>query len=207
MARAGYALLLASALLLVVRSASPALISICTALMTVNLVDNATALPSLFFAEVFWIAVGIGQASVKPDEGVSLRLTRDLVSSSLSGIVLFIVYLFPLWFSLRPQSAPTIALTSFVTPQHWRPSEDNPVYMMLNGAPAPYRVVLRACAPTCRTLFLTPITIGKDGIWDRWTHIELPAGQTVRLLLEVFPQDNPPWRMQPLLRRSWLLTP
>ncbi|WP_245588601.1 O-antigen ligase family protein [Deinococcus pimensis] len=191
----GYVLLVTLSVLLVLRTGSGLLVGLTATVLLFNLVDNTLAVPSLFFAEVFWLGVGMAARvlldSQEPSGAVPASWAWGLPAGAL---VLTLVFLFPLWSPQRASTTPPPRLESLVVDR-----EDRRAFVRLDGVSGSYRFVVRSCAPTCRTLFLRPITLVAGAPWQEW--IDLDSTATAPLLFELYPGTSPPWALQPLARR------
>lgn len=209
----GYALLVGCAALLMLRS-QPVLASICAVLLVVSLVDNVLLVPSPFFSEIFWLALGISQrGDSRESEGILPECSQQLVSPSHvlgAALAVLIVFTFPLWTSLSAHRASqSVQLVAASGPRTWSQSTAYPTYVTLKGQ-GKYRVVVRACLETCRTLgiLIANLDTAPRQIWDGWVEQRLPFSKQrpTEIRLELFPLDAPPVAIQPLARKVWLVT-
>jgi hypothetical protein len=214
----GYFVLLGFAAPLMLK-ASPAVAGLCALLLVVSLVDNVLVLPSPFFAEVFWIAFGIAlneaQASQQKQKQAlsAVPSLQPLIAGNvvgLTGLTMMALLLFPLWTSLLAvTSTPPVQLIAVGAARTWKRGVAYPTEVILRGS-GQYRVVLRACITTCRTMAiananLNEVTTNKSTIWETWMQPLLPSEGTkpVHLYLELYPLKAPPLGIQPLSRNTW----
>ncbi|MFC4452175.1 O-antigen ligase family protein [Deinococcus sonorensis] len=203
----GYALLLGLAVPLMLRSSLP-VAGLSPLLLVASLVDNVLLVPSPFFAELFWIGLGMalreGATSGTPS-AVLLAPTRLVLSAcAVAGL-----YLYPLWTSLWPHPRPTtVQVVAASGARHWPRNQPYRVDVLLQGHGS-YRVVLRGCLSSCRTLGMLPVNLDSVSSqpWDGWLEERLPTapGRATRVLLELYPLNAPPFSIQPLARSSWLV--
>jgi hypothetical protein len=177
----------------------PLALALCTGLFTANLTDNVTLVPSPFFAELFWVTAGIVLSS--PGR-------FSIPGTFAAGTVLMVVMGFPVLAvsTLKAPERPSpYTVRALVAPNRWQTAEPYLMWADLTLPPGTYRLQLRSCRVTCRTLTVLPITVPNTGTVQQALASVLPSSGRQRLSLRLLRGENPPWNFQPLAERSWIV--
>lgn len=166
----GWALLFGTAAAVAVRRRDALGAAILIGLSAANLNDNTTLVPSPFFAEMFWITVGVQLRHLS-----ALRTHHGVLSAALLAGLSWPV----LSAELRPAAQPPgqlLGLEFLYAPTNVLPASSYAVLARFTAPPGTYRASLNACAVTCALLETETFTILPDQ----------PA-PTVRLMGRVWP--------------------
>lgn len=121
-----------------------------TGLLVATATDNTLLVPSPFFAEAFWIIVGIQLA----------RMHEFRVPHGLTGAVTLAALAFPVWASAtdtRSRANLTGALQFIHAPSQVSSAENYSTYSTWRLPPGEYRLLLRSCVESCAVVRLTSL--------------------------------------------------
>lgn len=179
----------------------PLALAVLISLLVGNFTDNVVLVPSPFFAEVFWLVAGMSLSAFRP---VSLHSVL-LIAAALVGLSAF-----PIWAGLRSVSAnPELILTSLEAARRWRVEEPYNVRIGLMLPRGTYRIQLRACDKTCRTVAVTSPFRTPGGKVKKTLSGILPDPASPGLTLQVrlLEGQSAPWRIRPLAQVTWQVLP
>lgn len=152
----GWALLFGSAIVVAIQRRDALGAAILLGLTAANFNDNTTLVPSPFFAEMFWIAVGVQLRHLN-----ALRTHHGVVSAALLAAMSWPV----LSAELRPavqSPGQSLGLEFLYAPTNVRPASSYAVLARFTAPPGTYRASLNACAVTCALLETKTLTVLAD---------------------------------------------
>lgn len=152
----GWALLFGTAIAVAIQRRDALGAAILIGLTVANLNDNTTLVPSPFFAEIFWIAVGVQLRHL-----TSLQIYHGVLSALLLAGLSWPVLAAELQPTAQPPSRP-LNLEFLYAPTNILPASNYAVLARFAVPPGTYRASLNACAVTCALLETTTFTVLAD---------------------------------------------
>lgn len=200
---AGFFLLLGFILYSAIMQRDVLSVSLIAAILAGNFIDNTIMLPSPFFAEMFWLAAGTQLGTRFSPLSTLSETSRRLVSSTapaLLGAGLLLTMGFPLLAILNGSgSGSALPALQVDADQLIVPQAPYRVHVRLSGK-GNYRLVLRSCIVTCRTLAQAPVDLSVSP--EIWLEGQVPlTDQRMNLLL--LTGTAVPWQIRPLGEIEW----
>lgn len=117
--------------------------AILTGLLVATINDNTLLVPSPFFAELFWVVLGMQLVHLR-----ELNLAGGLVGAALA-----LALSLPIWGGVFGKTEPLDGSISFLNaPARVKSAKDYMVYVQFSVPPGEYRVSLRTCTEFCQTI-------------------------------------------------------
>ena len=137
-----------------------------TGLVVASVTDNTLLVPSPFFAELFWLTVGVQLGKWQVTRGVA-------VPSATAGVALGVLavlgapVLMTTWAGVKGRSTNLPEITWLYNPVQVTPGQEYSAYVRLKGqnsarVPQSYRLSLNACAGTCQEVAQRQVTLGQE---------------------------------------------
>ena len=158
-------------------SREPFAVAVVVGLLLTSVFDNTLLVPSPFFAELFWIVVG-------------MQLSRSLTIKPMqiaASVMLLPVLALPLIGAALPAKHFPATLRYFSAPRRVQSPEDYSVVAQFGLPAGHYRVNLRSCTESCATLVTLPFDVGDQAPEVLNLKTVLRQVETQRLELRLFP--------------------
>lgn len=158
------------------RSGWPLARAVVAGMLTMNVLDNATIIPSVGYAELFFVLGGAAYAAV-PHSRAALGL------GLLTGAALGVLTLLAPWVLGRPAPLPPVTLRTLLLPPTYQAGEVYAIYTDLHiSTVAPLYLAIEQCDAQQRCLRIGGSTIPRGSVQD-WVYARLRPGGEQRLRL------------------------
>ena len=177
-------------------------IAIVVGLLSADLTDNVTIVPSMFFAALPWV---LGGAALVTDRNTGRQIQPALWTAF--GLLCF--WGAPLWVGAVTQREHHLPVTieQVLASPIWQGNDPYPVFLRASAPDGSYRVQLRFCQPRgngCHTALIGEAT-ASGGSLNTTLTLPLQGRGPWQVQALIRPAEITPWHMQPLGAAHWSL--